>query len=89
MKAIRYRVTGRVQGVGFRVYLRRVAEFLALSGHVRNDGDGSVTGRAQGSDEAIERLIAALHRGPPTAIVIHLSVDLDKPDDATEFTIRG
>lgn len=65
----RYRVVGRVQGVGFRWWTQRVAGELQLVGRVRNASDGSVDVRAGGRREALERLEAALRRGPPSARV--------------------
>lgn len=65
----RYRVVGRVQGVGFRWWTQRVAGELELVGRVRNASDGSVDIRAGGKREALERLETALRRGPPSARV--------------------
>ena len=41
-RTVRVRVTGTVQGVGFRYYTRREAAGLGLDGYVRNTADGSV-----------------------------------------------
>ena len=89
MNAIRFRVTGRVQGVGFRFFTEQMATALRLKGHVRNEPDGSVSGHAQGQDEGIERLIAALQRGPPAAIVLEVRVDRAEPTDVSIFEISG
>ncbi len=64
-----YRVTGRVQGVGFRAFAVRRARALGLGGGVRNEADGSVVIRAEGAADAIERLRRALEQGPPAARV--------------------
>ena len=63
------RVTGRVQGVGFRHFTRREAQRLGLVGWVRNEDDGSVQLVAEGSREQLEQLLEALHRGPTSASV--------------------
>jgi acylphosphatase len=63
------RVTGHVQGVGFRDALRAEALRLGLNGWVRNRSDGSVEALLQGDDGAIERLVAWARRGPPLARV--------------------
>ncbi len=65
----RFRVTGRVQGVGFRWYVRRVAHEMGLWGSVRNEPDGSVTVLAGGSADALTRLRDALQVGPEGAQV--------------------
>ena len=41
---INFRVTGRVQGVGFRAYVQRSGQQLGLTGWVKNNADGSVSG---------------------------------------------
>lgn len=71
----RYRVVGRVQGVGFRWWTQRVASELELVGRVRNASDGSVDIRAGGRKDALERLEVALRRGPPSARVEVVEVE--------------
>jgi acylphosphatase len=65
MLTFELRITGRVQGVGFRYALRDEATRLAVSGWVRNRSDGSVQALAQGRPEAVEALVAWARRGPP------------------------
>ncbi len=69
MPAVRFLVRGRVQGVGYRWFVWREAERLALRGSVRNLPDGSVEVVAQGVEEVLERLERALTRGPSGARV--------------------
>jgi acylphosphatase len=64
-----YRVTGRVQGVGFRWWTRSLATRLGLSGSVRNLDDGSVAVQAQGEEGQLRALEAQLADGPPGARV--------------------
>jgi acylphosphatase len=59
-----YKVTGRVQGVGFRYFVKNKAEALGVRGYVRNEDDGGVFVYAAGDAAAISELAAALHRGP-------------------------
>ncbi|KJV09976.1 hypothetical protein VZ95_07990 [Elstera litoralis] len=75
MRAVHLFIEGRVQGVGFRDWLRREAEGLGLHGWVRNRGDGRVEAQAQGAPEAIQKLVAACHRGPELAHVRHVELD--------------
>ena len=58
------RVTGRVQGVGFRAFTRDAARRLQLSGGVRNGDDGAVYVVAEGPCEKLDSLVASLRRGP-------------------------
>ena len=69
MTHLHVRVTGVVQGVGFRWFVRERARRLGLSGWVRNRPDGSVEVAAEGDDEQIELLRRELHRGPMGASV--------------------
>lgn len=64
-----YRVTGRVQGVGFRWWTRSLATGLGLTGAVRNLPDGSVVVHARGTDDQLRDLRARLAEGPPGARV--------------------
>jgi acylphosphatase len=63
-------VRGRVQGVGFREFVRHEASTRGLAGYVRNSDDGRcVELVAEGDDAAIDDLVGALHEGPRFARV--------------------
>jgi acylphosphatase len=57
-------VVGKVQGVGFRWFVREVARRAGLAGWVRNHDDGRVEIAASGAEPAIEALKAAARTGP-------------------------
>jgi acylphosphatase len=63
------RITGRVQGVGYRESCVRQARALGLAGWVRNRSDGSVEALLQGPPERLAQMRAWLHQGPPLARV--------------------
>jgi len=63
------RVSGRVQGVGYRAFAARAGRNLGLSGAVRNEADGAVVVRVSGEAAAVESFRAALARGPVAARV--------------------
>lgn len=65
MTTVRLEVTGRVQGVGFRWFVREIARRADVSGWVKNLPNGSVEIAASGPDTAIAELVAAARRGPP------------------------
>jgi acylphosphatase len=69
MTSLHFVVSGRVQGVGFRWWVRDRAHELGLGGFVRNCDDGTVEVHATGSDAALDALREALRAGPPTAHV--------------------
>ena len=69
MKELHVRVTGRVQGVGFRWFVRERARRLGLAGWVRNLRDGSVEVAAAGDQGQLDLLVGELRRGPQGAAV--------------------
>ncbi|MBA4072701.1 MAG: acylphosphatase [Gemmatimonas sp.] len=89
-RAVQVRVRGRVQGVGFRWFVARTARELALRGWVRNADDGTVEVAAEGAAAQVERLLEALRRGPPHAVVQSVEID-ERPFSAaaanSEFEI--
>ena len=82
-------MTGLVQGVGFRWFVRERARRLGLAGWVRNAPDGSVAVAAAGTPESLADFRRALLDGPPGARVDELR-DLaieDAGDLPNPFTI--
>jgi acylphosphatase len=68
-RAVFARVTGIVQGVGFRYSTVREARRLGLTGWVRNAEDGAVEVLIEGAPEDVAALVVWLHRGPAGADV--------------------
>lgn len=66
-------VSGRVQGVGFRYWVRRHAEALGLTGTATNLPNGDVEVVAEGSRDACARLLAALRSDDPPGFVGRVS----------------
>ena len=71
---ISFRVTGKVQGVWFRAYTRDKALLLNVTGWVKNNDDGSVSGEAIGTIDNIELLIENLKNGSPNSFVKDVDV---------------
>lgn len=89
MKRISARITGRVQGVGFRNFTQRKARQLGVDGWVRNEPDGSVRFEAEGDEEALENLVSAVHTGPRMAQVDTVNVDwADAQGEFERFSVR-
>ena len=86
-KAVQYRVTGRVQGVGFRAFVADVARDEGVSGWVRNLPDGSVEARAEGDVDSLRRFEWRLWQGPAHARVDDVATEDVVPDGATGFRI--
>jgi acylphosphatase len=68
-EAVLVRITGKVQGVSFRVWTRDEAVQLGLTGWVRNEEDGSVVALIAGADTAIKAMVERFRRGPTGASV--------------------
>lgn len=87
---VRARVTGRVQGVSFRVWTLREAEKLDLVGWVRNEADGSVRALLAGSEDAVAAMLERLWRGPAGAAVATVEFDDVQMDELpARFVITG
>jgi acylphosphatase len=68
-RSVRVRISGRVQGVGFRAWTERRANALGLSGWARNLANGDVEAVFYGPSEAVEAMLAACREGPRLAQV--------------------
>jgi tRNA pseudouridine55 synthase len=73
------KVYGRVQGVGYRYFVKEKAQNLDIFGYVKNLEDGTVEVLAQGSEENLQKLIEELKKGPFLARVDKLDVVFRKP----------
>lgn len=62
-------VRGRVQGVGYRVFVAREAWRRSLAGWVRNEADGAVHVVAEGPASDLDSFVEAIRHGPPGAVV--------------------
>ena len=83
------RVTGRVQGVFFRAWVREEARRLGVHGWVRNCADGSVEAHVQGDEGAVAELIGKLHFGPSGAQVSDVEVENAEPENLAGFDVRN
>lgn len=89
MIALRMRVFGRVQGVGFRYYTARQANNYDIQGWVRNREDGSVEIFAQGSEGKMRVFRECIERGPVYASISRIDVTEEKPDPSLrDFRIQ-
>lgn len=85
-----FRVVGRVQGVGYRWFVRATAEQLGVFGWVANERDGSVVGEVRGEPATVNEFLAELERGPAAAAVSGVTRALVAGDTGafTMFEIR-
>ena len=89
MKTIRMIISGKVQGVFYRAFVRREAEKLGVSGYVKNLSDGTVEVVAQGDEGSIKKLSEACRKGPLMAFVENVeNNELPDPEEFDGFDIR-
>lgn len=79
LRRVRIFVSGRVQGVCFRMYTEQEARKLGLTGWVRNLTDGRVEILAEGEPGMIDDLVAWSRRGPVMAKVTDVCLDEEEP----------
>ena len=83
-------VVGRVQGVSYRYFVTEQAERFTVKGWVRNRYNGDVEVTAEGSRYDLEKLLQALHQGPPMAYVTEVQVEwLPATGEFSSFWVRS
>lgn len=75
MPQVRLVISGRVQGVFFRMHAHKTATALKLTGWVRNTGDGCVEAFAEGPREKLEEFADWCRRGTPAASVENIDIE--------------
>ena len=79
MECIRVVIEGRVQGVGFRYHTCAEARALGVNGWVRNCPDGRVEAEFEGSEDALQAMLAWCQRGPAMARVSRVVTERQRP----------
>jgi acylphosphatase len=87
--ALRLRVEGFVQAVGYRNFIIHEASRLGLDGWVRNRADGTVEILASGQTKSVEALVAASMRGPPGSKVKNVELHNSEPPAEKGFHRRS
>lgn len=81
-------VFGYVQAVGYRLFTKRYADHLGVTGFVQNLPDGSVKVLASGAEADLTSLIEKLREGPRAAIVRDVKVNWrEREETYTEFVV--
>jgi len=86
-RAVRARISGRVQGVSYRVWTLGEALRLGVTGWVRNERDGSVSALIAGDDGAVTAMIDRLWQGPRGAAVSNVEIEEAISDAPADFRI--
>ena len=89
-RSVRLRVTGKVQGVGFRYFVVRQARRLDVAGYAMNMSDGSDEIRAAGENVLVQRLIDVVRRGPKGSRVDDVEIESVEFADGeiSDFNVR-
>ena len=88
MRSAHVVITGRVQGVGFRLWVEREAVSRGIEGWVRNRGDGSVEAVFWGEEPAVGAMLETCRQGPRMALVTDLAIS-DTDERPSGFAVRG
>ena len=85
---VNIKITGKVQGVGFRYFVLRQAQELDITGWVSNKPNGDVEALAQGDKADLEQFIAKVKQGPAFSRVDDLTLNWeDGQENYTSFEI--
>jgi acylphosphatase len=87
VKRVRVRVSGRVQGVFYRVTCARLARDAGLGGNVRNLPDGEVEAVFEGPDDAVDTLVEWCRHGPDLARVDGIDIVAEEPVGESTFRV--
>jgi acylphosphatase len=88
LSSVKITVSGRVQGVGFRYFIARIAEDMDLKGYAKNLFTGEVEIAAEGRKEYLEELIKQAKTGPSNSKVKSCKVEwLDFENKYDKFEI--
>lgn len=89
MRKVKILVSGRVQGVYFRLFTQNKAKHFAVKGSARNLPDGRVEIIAEAENINIEKFIQWCRKGPVTARVDHIDIaELESDGTLTSFDIK-
>ena len=87
MKTIRIYITGMVQGVYFRQFVKDQADKIGVKGYVRNLEDGRVEVIIEGKDKEVEEMMKICRKGAPYSQVKELEIEDIRTQDFKEFKI--
>lgn len=87
---VEVRITGRVQGVCFRIWTQEEAERQGVSGWVRNEPDGSVRALFVGPRDRVTAMLDRCREGPAAARVSDVESEaVTPPPEVSGFQVTG
>lgn len=88
MKKVHIFISGNVQGVGFRSFVKQHARSMGVNGWVKNTGN-MVEALFQGEDSTVQKLIDLCNKGPELAMVKEVKIEEKKEDKCFDaFCVR-
>lgn len=87
-KSLHVRISGKVQGVFYRVWTKGTADDLGLSGWVKNNRDGSVEAVFSGDADNVEQMLNLCLSGPPEAEVSNIEILAESVSCESGFEIQ-
>ena len=87
MKTVEIRISGKVQKVGMRNCIRRIAVKLSIKGEVMNLPDGSVKVYASGDQMLLDKFVSMIY-GCPRAVIRDLNIQEHEPLIFEDFAVK-
>jgi len=87
MKTVKLYISGLVQGVFFRAFVKEKAEEIGVNGYVKNLDDGRVEVVIEGYDNDVNRMIEVCKKGPKGSRVKDIEMEKIKNQNFEEFKI--
>ncbi len=80
-------ISGKVQGVGYRLSAQNEARKLGVNGWVKNLPDGRVEAVLEGEKTAVEQMMQWCRQGPTSAVVKDVQVQEEPPENLSQFQV--
>lgn len=87
MKTLKIYISGMVQGIFFRQFIKEQADKLGIKGHVRNLENGRVEVVAEGKDKQVNEMLKICRKGSPHSQVKELEIEKISSQDFKEFKV--
>lgn len=87
LKNLKIKVSGRVQGVGFRYFAKCQAEKLDIKGFVQNQADGSVYLEVEQESAVLDKFLVWCKKGSPWSKIKSVDVKVGEVKNHSQFTI--
>jgi acylphosphatase len=88
IKCLSIKISGKVQGVGFRYFALDAARKTGINGYVRNETDGTVFIEAEGTQEQLDIFISLCRKGPGRSMVTNIVYQSSPVMGHNSFIIR-